>query len=1041
MNAMTSAQVRTPTAIARRSWRLTAAAALVLFGFAILAVAVPAADPWPYLPNDDIGAYTFKASHPTYDGRGVVIAILDTGVDAFAPGLLETSSGQTKIIDVRDFSTEGDWRLEEAERDDAGTLERPIFKHPDGLRLEGAGEVAVPPAPDDPVAWPVYIGVIPEERFRNSRGVSDLNDDGDQTDRFGFLVYAAEREAVEAALGIGAGLQGLQALSQDAAQTVARERQSPNVWLVIVDSDGDGDLADETVLRDYHVNHDTFRLVDEDAPKSRTLMAWAVNVIAAEDRFGEPQPPTVEFHFDDGAHGSHCAGIAAGYQVSGQDGMDGVAPGAWLISLKIGDNRLSGGATRTESMKKAYEYAAEFGRKYGVPVVCNMSYGIAAVEEGEDRVGRWLDDFLAEHPDLYVCTSAGNEGPGLSTIGLPATSASVISSGAYLSVETGRALYNTPLARPTLFTFSSRGGETAKPDIVAPGSALSSVPGYIEGEARFNGTSMASPQTAGAVACLLSGALQEDLSVHWGMVKRALIAGATRIEGLSLNDQGGGLVNMAGAWDLLRVLSGSESAHRLLGYRIETECPFQADDTSEAAYWRTPGGAPLKPETVTFTVHPVFHPDLTPDEKDTFFRSFRFKSEADWLEVIPGQRYIRGDMGMTVELQYDGKKLSRPGAYAARVIATLDGGDLSGLPAREFYLWNTVVIGQPMDPQHGYLRAYEGKDLPQAWIHRYYVDVPDAASALRVRLEVSERTGASKGARVRTEICDPEGHPRGGYVGYASLDGEQTKNMTVLAPELYPGTWEINVASSRTAKDLSDYRLTVACDGYRHEPAKITELARPGNGEAATGSLTVTRAFPGLFAGEIRASVEGFCRERQIEIEETDEWSLDFTLASQTPRASFHLELDEQTANLFTDCAVNILDADGNAVEATGFDGLEVDLGVSLPAGTTTADYTLQVVGGFALPEDVKAWDFQLREEYALAQPVVGEVSRAGGGDARLYCGVPTELSLAFADGWPAPPDGMEVFGRVRFLDENLADKLPGDRGGRLVLEVPIQAP
>ncbi|PIE75535.1 hypothetical protein CSA17_06945, partial [bacterium DOLJORAL78_65_58] len=568
---------------------------------------------------------------------------------------------------------------------------------------------------------------------------------------------------------------------------------------MVVDTDGNGDLADEQMLRDYLVNYDAFALVGDNAPDSRSLMAWELNVRANEDFLGKPEAPTVEFHFDDGSHGSHCAGIAAGHDVSGQRGMDGGAPGAWLISYKLGDNRLAGGATRTSSMRKCYEYAAEFEKKYGIPVVVNMSFGIASVEEGEDSIGRWLDDMLVDHPTLYVCTSAGNEGPGLSTVGIPGTSRSLISSGAYLSVESGADLYNARMQRNVLFNFSSRGGETAKPDVVAPGSALSTVPGFIDGMARFNGTSMASPQTAGAVACLVSAARQEGLDIHWGMMKRALIAGGVPVPHLDLTDQGGGLVNTPASWKILKQLAGSKTARQILRYDIETPCVFQDDGMSDAAYWRTPGGVPVAPEEVTFTVRPVFHPDMTPDEKDSFFRSFRFKSEANWLKLVSGDRYIRGDMGMTVAVKYDGKKLQEPGLYSARVIATLDGGDLGGLAGREFSLWNTVVVGDPVGPQSGYMKVYEGKDLAQSCVHRYYVDVPAGASAMRVRLEVSKDTGADKGARALVEICDPQGVVRGGWAGYASVEGDNIKDSTVLTPELYPGTWGINVCGSITA--------------------------------------------------------------------------------------------------------------------------------------------------------------------------------------------------------------------------------------------------
>ena len=62
----------------------------------------------PYMPTRDTGAPQFVAANPTYDGRGVTIGILDTGIDLLTPELQtaksKTGASQRKIIDWVTFT-------------------------------------------------------------------------------------------------------------------------------------------------------------------------------------------------------------------------------------------------------------------------------------------------------------------------------------------------------------------------------------------------------------------------------------------------------------------------------------------------------------------------------------------------------------------------------------------------------------------------------------------------------------------------------------------------------------------------------------------------------------------------------------------------------------------------------------------------------------------------------------------------------------------------------------------------------------------------
>ena len=352
---------------------------------ALASHAEAATDYYQYLTRDTVQATQFTDKHPTWDGRGVVVAVLDTGVDPSVPGLRKTSAGKQKVIGARDFSGQGDVVLKKARSViEGGTA---VLRTDEGM-VRGIESLKIQAGSEG-----VHLGFFKESSLLNSR-VKDVNQNGKTDDQF--AVVAFRPKGTEHAV-------------------------------FAIDLNGDGTLAGDDVRREYKDEPTWFRFTHPDPRKNQTPVAFTGSV-----RWNER---TVELHFDDGGHGTHCAGIATGHGLQGRDGFDGIAPGAQVISLKIGNNSLAGGSTTPSSMRKAIEYASDWAKDNKVPVVINLSYGIGSAWEGKADIDKVLDETLQNNPLLAASVAGGNDGPGISTIGTPGASARAWTRSSRASIE------------------------------------------------------------------------------------------------------------------------------------------------------------------------------------------------------------------------------------------------------------------------------------------------------------------------------------------------------------------------------------------------------------------------------------------------------------------------------------------------------------------------------------------------------------------------------------------------------------------------------
>ena len=116
-----------------------------------------------------------------------------------------------------------------------------------------------------------------------------------------------------------------------------------------------------------------------------------------------------------------------------------------------------------------------------------------------------------------------------------------------------------------MMPFSSRGPREDggfTPNITAPGAAINTIPTWLPGGpvaeagyalppgyAMLQGTSMASPQAAGASALLLSAAKADGASpLTPAALRTALTSTADNIKGVPAYAQGAGLIDIVDAW-------------------------------------------------------------------------------------------------------------------------------------------------------------------------------------------------------------------------------------------------------------------------------------------------------------------------------------------------------------------------------------------------------------------------------------------------------------------------------------------------------------
>ncbi|XP_024527545.1 tripeptidyl-peptidase 2 [Selaginella moellendorffii] len=482
------------------------------------------------MPKKEIGADRFLEEHPEYDGRGVVIAIFDSGVDPAAAGLQITSDGKPKIIDIVDCTGSGDVDTSKVVRqDDKGCI---IGASGATLRLN---ESWVNPSGDWRVGCKFVYELFPERLStrlkRERRKHWDKNHREAITDAIRQLQafdlkypkpsdsnLKKQREDLQNKVDI---LQKLMDSYEDKGPIIdAVVWHDGEVWRVALDTsemeddDGIGKLEDFTPMTNYKIEKKYGIFSRTDA------CSFVTNVYDNGD--------ILSIVTDCSPHGTHVAGITAAHDPK-EPLLNGIAPGAQLVSCKIGDTRLGSmetGTGLTRALIAVIENKCD---------LINMSYGEPTRFPDYGRFTRLANEVVHKHGVIFV-SSAGNNGPSLTTVGAPGgTSSCILGIGAYVSPVMAAAAHSIlePPSEGMQYTWSSR-GPTSDGDLgvclSAPGGAVAPVPKWtLQHRMLMNGTSMASPCACGGIALVLSSLKEEGRPISPYVVRKALENTAARI--------------------------------------------------------------------------------------------------------------------------------------------------------------------------------------------------------------------------------------------------------------------------------------------------------------------------------------------------------------------------------------------------------------------------------------------------------------------------------------------------------------------------------
>ncbi|MDT0472926.1 S8 family serine peptidase [Streptomyces sp. DSM 41014] len=899
----------------------------------------------PYNPSFETGAVDFVKDNPKADGRGVTIGILDSGVDLGHPALQKTTTGERKIVD---------WVTATDPLVDSDRTWRPMLTSVSGPAFSYGGKTWKAPAGS------YQISTFLESYTVGGDAAGDANRDGDTTDSWGVL-YDAKAGTVR------------------------------------VDLNNNNDFSDDEPMKPYK---DGFQVgyFGTDDPATDVVERQPFVVEIRKDvvyNAAGAKADFVNIGLIESEHGTHVAGITAANGLFGGK-MNGAAPGAKIVSSRA--CTWTGGCTNvalTEGM-------ADLVINRGVDIV-NMSIGgLPALNDG-NNVRALMYTRLIDTYGVQLVISAGNSGPGANTIGDPGLADKVISVGATISKQTWAANYGSVVEKKyAMMPFSSRGPREDggfTPTLSAPGAAINTTQTWLPGgpvaEAGYSlpagysmlqGTSMASPQAAGASALLISAAKQKHIELTPATLRTALTSTAVHVKGVQAYEEGAGLINIPDAWKSIR--KGATAHEYTVKAPVDTAIDYalKTPGFGTGLYDREGGLKAGQKKTYDITI------TRTTGADKAIRHELHFENNAGKTFKIVGSDEVKLGLNQPVTVKVQANPES---AGLKSAILEVDDPKTEGLDKQ---ILTTVVVSEPLKYSYSASSSVQRNSTQS-----YFVTVPEGATSLEVAIG-----GLKDKSQTRFISIHPYGVPVDNtstpYCYNNYLDGNGCKPDVRAYPSPQAGVWEIEVESRRTSPLLDNpYKLDVAVLGAAFDPATVTvPEVKAGTPTAVTWKAT--NKFAAL-DGHLVGGPLGSAKAARPTIAQGDTQVT--TVEVPAGAASLDVAIGN-VSDTAADLDLVVYNAAGAVVGQSADGDSEEAVSIASPAAGT---YTIEV-DGYSVPAGTTAYDYQ-DVFFSAALGTIGVDQSAsvklGTGQSATFSGTVTANAAA--------PAGREFFGRVQLVN------------------------